>query len=94
MSTLADETVLSAAPDCVVRELADGGYLFYSPATDELHLVPRTGFYVFQLCNGVRSVQEIQQRFEDALDEGGDHVRMAVTTFLARLIERRLLVLP
>ena len=94
MSTLTDETVLTAAPDCVVRELADGGYLFYSAMTDELHLVPWTGFYIFQLCDGLRPVQEIEQLLEDAFDEQGDHVRTAITTFLARLVDRRLLVFP
>jgi hypothetical protein len=93
MSVLSPQSVPIASPGCVVRELAEGGYLFYSPATDELHLVPWTGHYIFQLCDGLRSLAEIEQLVEDAFGEDRNRVHTAIATFVEGLVERRLLVI-
>ena len=61
-NVLTRDTVLTLTPWCVVREQEEQ-FLVYNSRTDELHLLPPTGFYAYQLCNGWSTVGEI----EDAL---------------------------
>lgn len=45
---------------CVVRQQEDC-YLVYNTRTDELHLIPPLGFYVYQLCDGLHSAQDLER---------------------------------
>jgi coenzyme PQQ synthesis protein D (PqqD) len=89
---LASDVVLQPTPWCTVREQEDR-YLVYNPRTDELHLVPPTGFYVFSLCDGLNTVDEIQTRLEKVLAGDSMQLRQRLHAFLACLIERGILEL-
>jgi radical SAM protein with 4Fe4S-binding SPASM domain len=43
---------------CVLREQV-GQYLVYNARTDEMHLVGRTGYHAYCLCDGSRTVHEV-----------------------------------
>jgi hypothetical protein len=87
---LAGDTVLQPTPWCTVREQEER-YLVYNPRTDELHLVPPTGFYVFSICDGLNTVDEIQFRLEQALAGDPAAVRQRLHAFLAGLVQRGIL---
>src|SRR4051794_9969160 len=87
---LASDVVLQPTPWCTVREQEER-YLVYNPRTDELHLVPPTGFYVFSLCDGLNTVAEIQARLEKALTGDSALLRPRLHSFLAALLERGIL---
>ena len=87
---LANDVVLQPNPWCTVREQEER-YLVYNPRTDELHLVPPTGFYVFSLCDGLNTVGEIQTRLEEVLAGDSGLLRQRLHAFLAGLIERGIL---
>jgi hypothetical protein len=83
-------TVLQPTPWCTVREQEER-YLIYNSRTDELHLMPPTGFYVFSTCDGLNTVEEIQARLEKSLPGSSATVRQRLHAFLAGLIERGIL---
>lgn len=87
---LASDTVLQPTPWCTVREQEER-YLVYNPRTDELHLVPPTGYYVFSLCDGLNTVDEIQTRLGKAIAGDSTLLRQRLHAFLAGLIERGIL---
>lgn len=75
---------------CVVRKQADE-YLIYNPHTDELHLLPPTGFFVYQLCDGLHTVEEIAGELAEGLDASATAVRQPLMRFLGELVERGIL---
>ena len=77
---------------CVVRQQKEG-YLFYNSRTDELHLVPTTGFLVYQLCDGLRTAGEIGQWLADAIPGNGQATSEALEQFLGALVARGILEL-
>lgn len=87
---LTSDVVLQPTPWCTIREQEER-YLVYNPRTDELHLVPPTGFYVFSLCDGLNTVNEIQARLEKVLAEDSAPLRQRLHAFLAGLIARGIL---
>lgn len=87
---LTPATILQAGGRCVMREQKEGK-LFYNVRTDELHLMPAAGFVVYQLCDGLRSVAEIEQWLADAFPAERDALPAALTHFLTRLVERGIL---
>lgn len=74
------ETVLCPTTWCVVREQRDE-YLVYNSRTDELHLISPLGHYLYLLCDGLRTVAEIQALLEP--DTG-----TAAPAFLTKLVAR------
>jgi coenzyme PQQ synthesis protein D (PqqD) len=87
---LAGNVILQPTPWCTIREQEER-YLVYNSRTDELHLVPPTGFYVFSLCDGLNTVDEIQTRLEKVLAGDSAPLRPRLQAFLAGLLERGIL---
>ena len=83
---ISSETILQPSTLCVARP-QKGGYLFYHYRTDELHLVPPEGYYVYQLCDGLRSVGEIESLFKFEPSTAPDPIRI----FFEELILRGIL---
>lgn len=86
---LSSDTVLQPSGLCVARPQKDS-YLFYHYRTDELHLVPPVGYYVYRLCDGLRSVGEIERLLTNGAGSGGD-AAAAVRDFLEQLLVREIL---
>jgi hypothetical protein len=58
--------------------------------TDELYLVPPTGYFAYSLCDGLCTVSEVCEAMISASsDEALTH--KAVETFLCSLVERGIL---
>jgi Coenzyme PQQ synthesis protein D (PqqD) len=77
---------------CVARRQSSA-YLFYNSRTDEMHLVPPTGFYVFQLCDGCNSVGDIESILGCNLGVDPKDLTTAVRNFLGDLVDRGILEL-
>lgn len=75
---------------CVIRRQKEG-YLFYNSRTDELHLMPSTGFLVYQLCDGLRTTSEIEQWLAEAIPSNRQAIREPVQQFLEALVARGIL---
>lgn len=78
MTNLAPDTILQPTEWSIARPQRDG-YLLYNSRTDEMHLVPAAGALAVQLCDGLRTIEEIETELLAPL--GGD--RQAVGTALA-----------
>jgi hypothetical protein len=71
-------------PDVVLREEGEEGAILFNTDTDQLVLVNPVGLFIWKLCNGRRSLDEIaayvRNAFED-VPEGGvvDHVKEFIT---------------
>jgi hypothetical protein len=87
---LSSDTILQASPLCVARPQKEQ-YLFYHYRTDELHLVSPEGYYLYQLCDGLRSVQEVEDLFaaESTSDAAG--AASPVRSFFEELVARGIL---
>lgn len=86
----AGNDVLKPTKWCIARE-QKGGFLFYNSRTDELHLVPPTGHYVYQLCDGLRTIGDIESILSQALQNPSHEVREALQAFLSCLVARGVL---
>ena len=53
---------MQVSADCVSRNQPDA-VLLYNRTTDEMHLVSKWGYYVFQNFDGVRTVGDIAESF-------------------------------
>lgn len=80
---LAPDSVLSATAWCVLRKQPNE-YLAYNSHTDELHLLSPSAYYIYLLCDGLNTVQDIQGMMPAA-------TRHAVRPLLAGLVRRGLL---
>jgi hypothetical protein len=89
-SPVAPQSVLLPTPWCVIRE-QESSHLLYNPRTDELHLIPPTGFYAYRLCDGVRTVSEVTAEVAAACGVEVGEVSHRVGAFLADLLARGLL---
>jgi hypothetical protein len=88
--TPAAGTVLKQSSSCTVRR-QEQQYLFYNTLTDELYLMPPLGFYVCQLCDGLTTVHELEERLLGALQGGPEAVSAKIREFLSSLVDRGLL---
>lgn len=86
-STLTAGTILKSTPWCVVREQEDQ-YLVYNSRTDELHLLPPTGFYAYRLCNGWRKLDEIEQELQARMTEEPATLSDGLRKFFGMLLDR------
>lgn len=89
-ASVGDQTVLKPAEHCVVRKQVDQ-VLLYNSATDELHLLSPSAFYVFALCDGVRTVADIVGDVAVQVEESQSVAQQRVAAFLASLVQRKLL---
>lgn len=90
-TTLSDSAYLRLTPWCVVRP-QEYRYLIYNTRSDELHLIPPTGFLVYSLCDGSHSVREIAKKLADKL-RATDRVdlELRVREYLCHLVARGIL---
>lgn len=90
MTKVTLNAILSPTPECVIRH-QEREHLIYNPKTDEMHLIQPTGYFIYQLCDGLRTVTELV----DVLEEtgGDDHAspKTAVIEFLNKLVQRGVL---
>lgn len=89
MSAAANEVIFHRTSWVVVRPQRDS-YLFYNSRTDELHLVPPTGHVVYELCDGLRTVDDIADHLAQALDVEPAILRERLSSFLGTLEARGL----
>ena len=87
---LMDEKVLWPTPWCVVREQGEQ-YLIYNRKSDELHLLPQTGYFVFQLCDGFNTVSDIEKQLVSMMEVDEIELRSVLHNYLIKLIERGIL---
>ncbi len=91
-NSLTPASVLVHTPQCTVRPQRDH-YLIYNARTDELHLVPPSGNYVYELCNGIATIADIERALVQATGRSLAIVRHQLTEFLAMLVDRGLLAI-
>lgn len=90
MPTLTDQTVLVRTPHCVVRQQEDHSVV-YNARTDELHLIPPLGHYLYRLCDGVHDVGTICRAFAAGAADGGVEARRRIVAYLEELLARGVL---
>ena len=89
MHAIANDTIFDRTPWVVVRPQKDN-YLFYNSRTDELHLIPPTGHTIYELCDGLNTVDDIRNHVSKALDAEPSIVRERLRNFLDALEARGL----
>lgn len=89
MRAIANETIFDRTSWVVVRP-QKGSYLFYNSRTDELHLIPPTGHAIYELCDGLSTVDDIYNHLSEALDAESSVLRERLTDFLGALEARGL----
>lgn len=89
-TALRESAILRPTTWCVVRKQKQQ-YLIYNSRTDEMHLVPPSGFYVYQLCDGLRNVENICRHLTAAMEESHEVVRAKLDDFLNMLLTRGVL---
>lgn len=83
-------SVLQPTSWCTIREQEDR-YLVYNSRTDEMHLVPPTGFYAYGLCDGSRTVDEVGADLGKVLPGDPAALLLRLRDFLGGLVERGIL---
>jgi hypothetical protein len=53
--------------------------------------MPPTGYYVFQLCDGVTTVGQLHERLTMSFPESPENVQAKLNEFLGSLLDRGLL---
>lgn len=89
-NAILDTTILKPTRSCVVRQ-QEQQYLIYNSRTDELHLIQPTGFYVYQLCESLHTVNEIEELLAEVTAANRDAVQAGLREFLDRLMKRGIL---
>jgi len=85
-----DTTIPWPAPGCVIRKQEEQ-YLIYNRKSDELHLIPPTGYFVFQLCDGFNSIADIENLIASSLNSDKAELQRVVYDFIGKLVERGIL---
>jgi hypothetical protein len=86
--TLSAASVLGPTPYCIARPQLEG-FVVYNPRTDELHLLNAESFCVYQLCDGLLSIAEVQSATGASSNDSA--VSAEIRSFLEKLIARGLL---
>lgn len=84
------DSVLTHARECTVREQEEQ-YLVYNATTDELHLIPPTGRYLYELCDGLATVGEIAAAVAGIAEARTGEAERSVVAFLQQLVDRGIL---
>lgn len=87
---LSPKAVLAHTPHCTIREQEEQ-YLFYNTITDEMHLIPPTGTYVYELCDGIASIEIIEKIIVAVLKNERSNIHKKLKAFLKNLVERGIL---
>ena len=89
MRAITNETIFDRTPWVVVRPQRES-YLFYNSHTDELHLIPPTGYAIYELCDGLSTVDDIRCHVSEALDAEPSILCERLNNFLGALEARGL----
>ncbi len=87
---LSGDTVLQQSGGCIARS-QKGAHLFYHYRTDELHLVSPAGYYIYQLCDGLRPIEEIERLLSTVGQAAAHTADATVKNFLEKLVARGIL---
>ncbi len=87
---LSRETVLIRTPYCTVREQEEQ-YLIYNTKTDEMYLVPKTGAYLYELCDGLATIGDIEDTFFRVLKDDRSVLNAQLMDFFEKLVKRGIL---
>lgn len=79
--------VLTPTRWCVVRKQKER-YLIYNSRTDEMHLIPPIGYYVYQMCDGINTLGAIRKMLADATGQEETEVATHTDRFINQLIDR------
>ena len=85
--TLEKHNILKQTSWCTVRP-QEQQYVVYNTRTDELYLLPPTAFYVYQLCDGLNTVGDLEELVQGAFGAESDTVKAKLNKFLGGLIDR------
>ncbi|MDD3448070.1 MAG: PqqD family peptide modification chaperone [Gammaproteobacteria bacterium] len=87
---MTQDSVLTHTRECTVREQEEQ-YLVYNAATDELHLIPPAGRYLYELCDGLATVGEIAAAVAGIAEARTGEAEGSVVAFLQQLVDRGVL---
>jgi len=74
-------------PDVVVKEEDEDGALVFNPDTDRILVLNPTGFFIWQQCDGSRTLAEIVQTVADNFtDIPHDEMENQVTTYVSEMV--------
>lgn len=86
-ANLTSHAVLQQTEWSVARPRKDG-YLLYNSRTDEMHLVPTAGGFAIRLCDGLRTIEEIQFELHEAIGGNANVIKAALLNFFEMLLAR------
>ena len=66
--TLKDDVKYLKNPDVVVKEEDDGCALLFNPDNDQVRVLNRTGFYIWNLCQGSLGVASMASRVQEGFE--------------------------
>jgi hypothetical protein len=89
-SGLREDMVLMPTAWCVVRR-QEQEVLIYNTRTDELHLIPPTGFYVYLLFDGKQTLGEVEVQAQEISTSDPEKVACRLRAFVDQLVERGIL---
>jgi hypothetical protein len=88
---LADYSIPVLSKDVITRRDSNG-VLIFQVRTDEMHFISENAFALLTLCNGSRTISEIEKLvFKDQPKSIKTKSRERVENFLESLVERRVL---
>lgn len=80
-----------ARPDLLFKELADGG-LIYEPQTDSLHSLNASSSFIWSLCDGEHTLNEIIQLIHNSFTQFTASPEEAVFTAIEQFHQLNLLL--
>lgn len=73
-------------PDVIIREEDKDGVLLFNPDTDQIIVLNHTAFFIWQQCDGERSLPDIIQAVADHFDEvPEEEMADQVTTYVSKM---------
>ncbi len=74
-------------PDVVLREEDPDGGLLFNPDTNRIRVINHTGLFIWNLCDGMHTVEEIIDGIRGAFDGvPGDQVANQVNNFVDEMV--------
>ena len=88
---ITDYSIPILSKDVITRPDANG-VLIFQVRTDEIHFITENAFALLSLCNGNRTISEIEEiATENQPEQVKTKTRRGVENFLESLVERRVL---
>lgn len=74
-------------PDVVLRKEKEEGGFLYNPDTNQIKVLNTTGLFVWHLCDGLHSLDDIVQGVKDNFEDvPSEHVATQISSFLNELM--------